>query len=182
MTWRSAGLPAAPLLSVCCWLTAHQSRCATRRSAAHGGCSEDWRHRVCYHVPLAQTGVPRPISARRSCWCARGGCRCSVLLLTLDTCRVVVFLACGFNHTPTGLFLVIPGVLEVGGRCRDGGRGRCARRKVDGEGEEEARASPSRRSANETSNPLRMPQRAFPGEVKPKPPSAGPTREVHQNP
>ena len=54
---------------------------------------------------------------------------------------------CGFNHNPTGLFLVIPGVLEVGRRCRDGGRGRCARRKVDGEGEEEARASPSRRSA-----------------------------------
>jgi hypothetical protein len=38
-------------------------------------------------------------------------------------------------------------MLEVGGRCRDGGRGRCARQKVDGEGEEEARASPSRRSA-----------------------------------
>ena len=56
MTWRSAGLPAAPLLSVCCWLTAHQSRCATRRSAAHGGCSEDRRHRVCYHVPSTQTG------------------------------------------------------------------------------------------------------------------------------
>ena len=95
----------------------------------------------------SETGVPRPISARRSCRCARGGCRCSVVLLTLDACRVVVFLACGFNHTPTGLFLVIPGVLEVGRRCRDGGRGRCARRKVDGEGEEEARASPSRRSA-----------------------------------
>ena len=32
------------------------------------------------------------ISARRSRWCARGGCRCSVLLLTLerDTCRVCV--------------------------------------------------------------------------------------------
>ena len=25
-----------------------------------------------------------------------------------------------------------------------------------------------------------LPQRAFPGEVKPKPPPAGPTREVHQ--
>ena len=68
------------------------------------------------------------------------------MLLTLDTCRVVVFLACGCNRTPTGLFLAIPGVLEVGRRCRDGGRGRCARRQVDGEGEEEARASPSRRS------------------------------------
>ena len=92
MTWRSAGLPAAPLLSVCCWPTAHQSRCATHRSAAHGGCSEDRRHRVCSHVPSAQTGVPRPISARRSRLCARGGCRCSVLLLTLerDTCRVCV--------------------------------------------------------------------------------------------
>ena len=68
-------------------------------------------------------------------------------MLTLDTCRVVVFLACGSNRTPTGLFLLIPSMLEVGGRCRDGGRGRCARQKVDGEGEEEARASPSRRSA-----------------------------------
>ena len=67
-------------------------------------------------------------------------------MLTLDTCRVVVFLACGFNRTPTGLFLLIPSMLEVGGRCRDGGRGRCARQKVDGEGDEEARASPSRRS------------------------------------
>ena len=56
VTWRSAGLPAAPLLSVCCWLTAHQSRCATHRSAAHGGCSEDRRHRVCSHVPSTQTG------------------------------------------------------------------------------------------------------------------------------
>ena len=142
---RAARWP--PLLSVCCWLTAHQSCCATRRSAAHGGCSEDRRHRVCSYVPSAQTGVPRPISARRSCRCARGGCRCSVLLLTLDTCRVVVFLACGFNRTPTGLFLVIPGVLGDAGLCRDGGRGRFSRRKVDGEGEEEARASPSRRSA-----------------------------------
>ena len=31
-----------------------------------------------------------------------------------------------------------------------------------------------------TSKPLPTPQRAFPGEVKPKPPPAGPTREVHQ--
>ena len=38
----------------------------------------------------------RPISARRSCRCARGGCRCSVVLLTLDACRVVVFLALWF--------------------------------------------------------------------------------------
>ena len=166
MTWRSAGLPAAPLLSVCCWLTAHQSRCATRRSAAHGGRSEDWRHRVCYHVPLAQTGVPRPISARRSCRCARGGCQCSVLLLTLDTCRVVVFLACGFNHTPTGLFLLIPSVLEVGGRCRDGGCARCARRKVGGEGEEEARASPSRRSANENFKTVTYATEGFSGRSK----------------
>ena len=33
---------------------------------------------------------------------------------------------------------------------------------------------------NKTSKPLPTPQRAFPGEVKPKPPPAGPTREVHQ--
>jgi hypothetical protein len=33
---------------------------------------------------------------------------------------------------------------------------------------------------NLTSKPLPTPQRAFPGEVKPKPPPAGPTREVHQ--
>ena len=180
MTWRSAGLPTAPLLSVCCWLTARQSRCATRRSAAHGGRSEDWRHRVCCHVPLAQTGVPRPISARWSCWCAHSGCRCSVMLLTLDTCRVVVFLACGCNRTPTGLFLAIPGVLEVGRRCRDGGRGRCARRKVDGEGEEEARASLRAAVQNKTSRPLPTPERACPGEVKPEPPPAGPTRGVYQ--
>ena len=124
-----------------------QSRCASHTCAAREACSEEQRQSARACVPLAQTGVPRPISARRSCRCARGGCRCSVLLLTLDTCRVVVFLACGFNRTPTGLFLVIPGVLGVAGLCRDGGRGRFSRRKVDGEGEEEARASPSRRSA-----------------------------------
>ena len=31
-----------------------------------------------------------------------------------------------------------------------------------------------------TSKPLPTPQRAFPGEVKPKLPPAGPTRKVHQ--
>jgi hypothetical protein len=35
---------------------------------------------------------------------------------------------------------------------------------------------------NKTSKPLPTPQRAFPGEVKPKPPPAGPTREVRQVP
>jgi hypothetical protein len=35
---------------------------------------------------------------------------------------------------------------------------------------------------NKTSKPLPTPQRAFLGEVKPKPPPAGPTREVHQVP
>ena len=33
---------------------------------------------------------------------------------------------------------------------------------------------------NKTSKPLPLPQRAFPGEVKPNPPPAGPTRKVHQ--
>ena len=33
---------------------------------------------------------------------------------------------------------------------------------------------------NKTSKPLPTPERAFPGEVKPKPPPAGPTRTVHQ--
>ena len=87
-------------------------------------------------------------------------------MLTLDTCRVVVFLACGFNRTPTGLFLLIPSVLEVGGRCTDGGRGRCARRKVDGEGEEEAIASPSRRSANENFKTVTYATEGFSGRSK----------------
>ena len=38
-----------------CWLAAHQSRCATHRSATREGCSEDWRQRVhpLRHKPAA---------------------------------------------------------------------------------------------------------------------------------
>ena len=50
----AARCSAAPLLraAVClfcvpaCWLAAHQSRCATHRSATREGCSEDWRQRA----------------------------------------------------------------------------------------------------------------------------------------
>ena len=133
--------------AVCLLLAAaHRSRCATRRSATTEAAAArigDTGFAPTFRQ-LRPAATPE-ISARRSRRCARGGCRCS-LLLTLDTCRVVVFLACGSNRTPTGLLLLIPSMLEVGGRCRDGCRGRCARQKVDGEGEEEARASPSRRS------------------------------------
>ena len=57
-------------------------------------------------------------------------------------------------------------VLEVGGRCRDGGCARCARRKVGGEGEEEARASPSRRSANENFKTVTYATEGFSGRSK----------------
>ena len=45
-------LPAMALLACfwlggfACWLAAHQSRCATHRSATREGCSEDWRQRA----------------------------------------------------------------------------------------------------------------------------------------
>ena len=117
---------------------------------------------------VGRAGVPAVGASARSC-CSR---------LT----RVVSSFSwpCGFNHNPTGLFLVIPGVLKVGRRCRDGGRGRCARRKVDGE--EKRRQELRLRAAvqNKTLKPLPTPERACPGEVKPKPPPAGPTREMYQ--
>ena len=181
MTWRSAGLPAAPLLSVCCWLTAHQSRCATRRSAAHGGRSEDWRHRVCYHVPLAQTGVPRPRSLRvgragvhevgagaRSC-CSRltrvvSSFSWPVVLTAPLLVSFYSFLVCWRSAGGAGMVVVVVVLVK-----------RLMAR-------EKRRQELRLRAAvqNKTSRPLPTPERACPGEVKPEPPPAGPTRGVYQ--
>jgi hypothetical protein len=180
VTWRSAGLPAAPLLSVCCWLL------LTGRAVPPAGRPP---RRLQQRGSETQGLLPRSVNSDRrprprSRRVGRAGVHevgagarcCSRLTRVVSsfswpvvlTAPLLVsfysFLVCWRSAGGAGMVVVVVVLVK-----------RLMAR-------EKRRQELRLRAAvqNETSKPLPTPQRAFPGEVKPKPPPAGPTREVHQ--
>ena len=183
MTWRSARLPAAPLLSAVCLLLADCSPVALchpqvsrprrpqRGSETQGllprSVNSDRRPRP-RSRRAGRAGVHEVGAGVRSC-CSRltrvvSSFSWPVVLTAPLLVSFYSFLVCWRSVGGAGMVVVLVVLVE-----------RLVAR--------EKRKQELRLRATvqmKTSKPLPTPQRAFPGEVKPKPPPAGPTRKVHQ--
>ena len=179
MTWRSAGLPAAPLLSVCCWLLTGRAvppagrppRRLQRGSETQGllprSVNSDRRPRP-RSRRVGRAGVHVVGAGARSC-CSRltrvvQSFSWPVVLTAPLLVSFYSFLVCWRSVGGAGMVVVLVVLVE-----------RLMAR-------EKRRQELRLRAAvqNKTSRPLPTPERACPGEVKPEPPPAGPTRGVYQ--